>query len=83
MRLCEADGKDRTSKKRKELKRIEIDRLHAADFRKRKKIRDGLPKRITTVRERSTELVKSAKASAGPFEPLAKAGGFSFNSVQN
>jgi hypothetical protein len=56
-----AEGTDRATKRRKELRRIELDRLRAADYRRRKKLRDGLPARINAIRERGDELVKAAK----------------------
>ncbi|HUE72754.1 MAG TPA: hypothetical protein VMP01_17845 [Pirellulaceae bacterium] len=50
-------GSNRTS----ELRKREFDRLRAADYRARKKARDGLPERITEMRKQGDELVKAAK----------------------
>ncbi len=50
-------GANRTA----ELRKREFDKHRAADYRARKKARDGLPKRITETRKRGDELVKAAK----------------------
>jgi DNA repair exonuclease SbcCD ATPase subunit len=55
------NGTDRTARRRKELKRLEIDRLRAAEFRRRKKARAELPKRITENQKHRNELIKAAK----------------------
>jgi hypothetical protein len=54
-------GTDRTSKRTNLLRRREVDRLKAAEYRVRKRARDSLPKRITETRKRGEALVKAAK----------------------
>ena len=54
-------GTDRTGKRANLLRKREIDRLRAAEYRAQKRTRDGLPKRITETRKRGDELVKAAK----------------------
>ena len=54
-------GTGRISKRTNLLRKREIDRLRAADYRARERVRDGLPKRITETRKRGEELVKAAK----------------------
>lgn len=54
-------GTDRTTKRTNELRRREIDRLRAAEWRARKRSMDALPKRINATRQRGAELVKAAK----------------------
>ena len=54
-------GTDRTSKRTNLLRKREIDRLKAAEYRVRKRARDQLPKRITEVQKRGKDLVKAAK----------------------
>ena len=54
-------GTDRTSKRANLLRKREIDRLRAAEYRAQKRTRDHLPKRITETRKRGEELVKAAK----------------------
>jgi len=43
------------------LRRLEFDRLRAAEYRRRKKMRDALPKQIGELQERGAALVKAAK----------------------
>ena len=54
-------GTDRTGKRTNLLRKCEIDRLRAAEYRVRKRVRDQLPKRITETRKRGEALVKAAK----------------------
>ena len=54
-------GTDRTSKRTNHLRKREIDRLRAAEYRVRKRARDQLPKRITETLKRGEALVKAAK----------------------
>jgi len=56
-----ADGTDRTSRRHEKLRRLEFDRLRAAEYRRRKKMRDALPKQIGELQERGAALVKAAK----------------------
>ena len=59
--LDKQTGNDRTSKKREGLRKQELDRLRAAEWRLRKKELDFLPKRITQTRNRGEDVVKAAK----------------------
>ncbi|MCZ6770783.1 MAG: hypothetical protein O7G83_02195 [Proteobacteria bacterium] len=60
--IAEKDaGTGRIGKRTNLLRKREIDRLRAAEHRSRKRIRDGLPKRITETRKRGEELIKAAK----------------------
>ncbi len=54
-------GTDRTGKRTNLLRKREIDRLRAAEYRVRKRARDLLPKRIAETRKRGEALVKAAK----------------------
>ncbi len=54
-------GTDRTGKRTNLLRKREIDRLKAAEYRVRKRARDQLPKRITEIQKRGETLVKAAK----------------------
>ncbi len=54
-------GTGRIGKRTNLLRKREIDRLRAAEHRSHKRIRDGLPKRITETRKRGEELIKAAK----------------------
>ncbi len=54
-------GTGRIGKRTNLLRKREIDRLRAAEYRSRKRIRDQLPKRITETRKRGEELIKAAK----------------------
>ena len=54
-------GIGRIGKRTNLLRKREIDRLRAAEYRSRKRIRDQLPKRITETRKRGDELIKAAK----------------------
>ncbi len=54
-------GTDRTSKRTNHLRKREVDRLKAAEYRVRKRARDSLPKRITEIQKRGEALVKAAK----------------------
>ncbi len=54
-------GTDRTGKRANLLRKREIDRLRAAEYRAQKRARDQLPKRITETLKRGDELVKAAK----------------------
>ncbi len=54
-------GTDRTGKRANLLRKREINRLRAAEYRAQKRTRDQLPKRITETRKRGEELVKAAK----------------------
>jgi len=54
-------GTDRTSKRTNLLRKREIDRLRAAEYRVRKRGRDQLPKRITEILKRGDALIKAAK----------------------
>jgi len=56
---------DRASKRTNLLRKREIDRLRAAEYRVRKRGRDLLPKRITETRKRGEDLVKAAKGLGG------------------
>ncbi len=58
-------GTDRTSKRTNLLRKREIDRQRAADYRVRKRARDLLPKRITETRKRGVALIKAAKGLVG------------------
>jgi hypothetical protein len=53
------DGRDRTTIKH--LVRIDPDRKLETSWRARKRVRDGLPKRIAATLEQGRELVKEAK----------------------
>ena len=54
-------GAGRIGKQTNLLRKREIDRLRAAEYRFKKRIRDRLPKRITGTRKRGEELIKAAK----------------------
>ena len=54
-------GTDRTGKRANLLRKREIDRLRAAEYRVQKRTSDLLPKRITETRKRGEDLVKAAK----------------------
>jgi hypothetical protein len=54
-------GTDRTSKRTSLLRKREIDRLRAAEYRIRKRARNLLPKRIAEIQKRGEALVKAAK----------------------
>ncbi len=54
-------GTGRIGKRTNLLRKREIDRLRAAEYRSQKRIRDRLPKRITETRKRGDELIKAAK----------------------
>jgi cell division septum initiation protein DivIVA len=54
-------GTDRTGKRVNLLRKREINRLRAAEYRAQKRTRDQLPKRITETRKRGEDLVKAAK----------------------
>ena len=54
-------GTGRASKRTNLLRRREIDRMRAAEYRVRKRARDQLPKRITEIRKQGEALVKAAK----------------------
>lgn len=54
-------GTDRTSKRTNEVRRRELDRLRAAEWRARKRSIDDLPKKISETVKRGGELVKAAK----------------------
>jgi lambda repressor-like predicted transcriptional regulator len=53
------EGRDRTT--RKHLERIYPDRKRDAAWRARKRVRDGLPKRINETQKRGRELIQAAK----------------------
>ena len=57
------DGRDRTTVK--QLQRIDPDRKLEASWRARKRVRDGLPKRINDTLANGRELVKAAKGLGG------------------
>ena len=57
-------GTDRASKQTNLLRKRELDRLRAADYRARKRGRDLLPKRINETLKRGKELSKAAKGLA-------------------
>jgi hypothetical protein len=61
--IGKVDGTDRTSVKRDKLRRRELNRARQATWRARKRIRDGLPKRINDVLKNGEELVKQAGVS--------------------
>ena len=54
-------GTDRASKRTNLLRKREVDRLRAAEYRVRKRARDQLPKRITEIQKRGEALIKAAK----------------------
>jgi len=54
-------GTDRTGKRANLLRKREINRLRAAEYRAQKRTREQLPKRITETQKRGEELVKAAK----------------------
>ncbi len=54
-------GTDRTGKRTNVLRKREIDKMRAAEYRVRKHARDLLPKRITETRKRGETLIKAAK----------------------
>ena len=54
-------GTDRTSKRTNLLRKRVFDKLRAAEYRSRKRVRDQLPKRITETLKRGEELLKAAK----------------------
>ena len=58
-------GADRTVKHTNLLRKREIDRLRAAEYRVRKRTRDQLPKRIAEIQKRGEALVKAAKGLGG------------------
>lgn len=58
-------GTDRTSKRTNLLRKHEVDRQRAADYRVRKRARDLLPKRITETQKRGEALIKAAKGLGG------------------
>jgi hypothetical protein len=56
------NGTDRTSQARKELRRMTFNKLRAARYRAKIKMRDEyLPKRLAAVQENHAALVKAAK----------------------
>jgi len=59
--LEKAAGVDRTTRKRAELRRLEFDRLRAADFRARHKERANLPTRIGEALAGAAGILKRAK----------------------
>ena len=58
-------GADRVSKRTNVLRKRELNRLRAADYRARNRGRDQLPKRINETLKRGQELTKAAKGLAG------------------
>ena len=54
-------GTDRTTRSRDKMRRMEFDWLRAAEYRRRKRIQDALPKQIGDVTARGVDLVKAAK----------------------
>lgn len=54
-------GTDRTADRRKELRRLELDRLRAAEWRSRIRRRGDLEKRVTRHRKRVDDLLKASK----------------------
>jgi hypothetical protein len=61
--IGKADGTDRTSIKEDKLRRLVLNRDKQATWRARKRVRDGLPKRINVVLKKGGELVKKAGVS--------------------
>ena len=58
-------GTDRTSKRTNLLRKREIGRQRAADYRAQKRTRESLPKRITETQKRGEALIKAAKGLGG------------------
>jgi hypothetical protein len=58
-----AVGSDRTSVKREKLRRLELNRARMATWRARKRVRDGLPKRISEALREGEELARQAGVS--------------------
>jgi hypothetical protein len=58
-------GTDRTSRRTNLLRKREIDRQRAAEYRVRKRARDSLPKRISETQKRGEDLIKAAKGLGG------------------
>ena len=58
-------GTDRTSKRTNLLRKREIDRQRAADYRAQKRTRESLPTRITETKKRGEDLIKAAKGLGG------------------
>lgn len=56
-----ADGKDRAAKKRKELAKIEFNRLRASAFRARNAKRETMPKAVAEAVKGNAALLKAAK----------------------
>ena len=54
-------GEDRTAKLKGVMRRRELDKARMATWRARKRVRDGLPKRITEHQKKSEQLIKAAK----------------------
>ena len=54
-------GTGRIGKQTNLLRKREIDRLRAAEYRAQKRLRDRLPRRITETQKRGDELIKTAK----------------------
>jgi len=52
---------DKERSKTNELRREWLDKMGAADFKAKKRIRDGLPKRITSALKTGVELIKASK----------------------
>jgi hypothetical protein len=61
--IGKADGTDRTSVKRGKLRRRELNKARQATWRARKRVRDGLPKRINDVLKSGEELLKQVGVS--------------------
>jgi hypothetical protein len=59
--VAKADGNDEASQRQGMLRKREFDRLRAAEYRRRKKLREALPKQITETHKRGEDLIKAAK----------------------
>jgi hypothetical protein len=54
-------GKDRTTQRAKLERRRAFDKMRAADYRRKKRVRDELPKRIIRLDQENAALMKAAK----------------------
>lgn len=54
-------GSDRSTKANGKLSKLEFDWLGAAEYRRKKKMQDALPKQISELQESGAALVKAAK----------------------
>ena len=59
--VAKAEGTDPASHRHGLLRKREFDRLRAAEYRRRKKAADALPKQVTKLRKQGDALIKKTK----------------------